>query len=250
MFHESSRHRVMRPFTVLPSAVRALVPVREIVDGKLAELGPAARIERHEVLTTDEGEPAVVVFLRSAEVETSVGIVFGDDSCHVISEVRSGPRETWASAARTRLLQLSLGLSPTRPRRYYYRSPAQGWQAFAEGLETTWIADDGTGKIVAYPAQLETGAQPGMLPVEDSFEVRLTTKNGFTGTLTMHEDDAGDVIEVAVLTDGRFAYTLRFEATVARLAEHRRCFEDLIESIALVPVGRAALVQTFDHWVQ
>jgi hypothetical protein len=218
------------------------------VDGKLAELGPTAREERHELLSTDEGEPAVLVFLRSAEVEVSLGIVFGDDTCLVVSDVRSGARAEWESAVRTQVLGLALGLSPNRPRRYYYRPPSGAWQAFAEGMTTTWVTDDGSAKIIAYPAQLEAGTQPGMLPVESSYEVKVRTANGLTGKATIQEDASGDVVEVAVLSDGRFAYTLRFEATSAQLAEHRLSFGEVIDSILLVPVGRIALAQPFHHW--
>ncbi len=246
----------LRPAHAVIAAARAQLPGADLA---------LSAIER---VITQEGEFAIRCALRGADACRALGMVWGDHFYTQIdgaarpadfAEVEAGVRDLTAFHA--------LGLGELRRRRYLY-TPPPGWRAYPRGLTAEWYAPGFPGDhgfISAFAArpggETLTSQLDRVLHEMSWFGFRrdasepgeaMSTDDGTAGhawTITGRYAAAPPMVfKVVVLSDHRFQYPLRLEATPAAFDRHVEAFDAMIRSIQRLPAPTRDASSPFVHW--
>lgn len=228
--------------------VRSLVDIaRELArdDPRFAEAVPGPPVR----MATDEGELAGHTVLRAGSATRFIAAILTDEFVAALDGAAETTEEAVAveRAVRDLLREARLGLG-VRSRRPCY-APPSGWSAVPNGLTTTWYPPRfpaERARIVVYPAHpssdTATQALDGILADEAeagfvvSGPVEVVSARGDGGLLGVRarcggewRHDCGRIVrELAVYTDGRYAYPSWFEAAAGTRGERLRAVYDRV----------------------
>ncbi len=232
----------------------------------LRDAAPTDRV----LVTTREGEYGALVTIAAPgepAITHTLGVIYGDDFHTRIDARAHGPahRAAVAQVARRIVLELPLGLGALRHRRFRHAQPV-GWVPRAHGLVTRWSpVEDPAATITVFPARprdepaavrrldalLRDDPFDGVV-VERALPARELQAEGLGGSLRGVVGAAPGGPRRAILTarleDARFAYLLRLETSLARLAGDEAVFLALVRSCVRLPTPVTGAVAALAHW--
>lgn len=226
-----------------------------------------------ERFTTYEGEYAalctVVGQRGTRRFERSIGMVWGDFHYSRIDGGTDEPTRfgRFRQAVRDLTYFHALGLGELRRRRFVY-TPPTGWQGYARGLVAHWYApgfpnDDRM--IRVFPAyagsdnaareldrQLHEMSWFGFRQETADEPIALSSQDGLSGHLWRLVGRFGGrsprFLQLAILQDNRFYYTLRWESQRDEEAQ-RQLFAEMARSVESLPRPVSSMdAETFAHW--
>jgi hypothetical protein len=253
--------RVRVRSTVRP--LQSMVDIAQAQVRAMRDSGAEVEIELLQRLITEEGEWAALARLRVSidglRFERTLGIIYGDDFYAQLDGLYlQEHRKRFRLFLRTLLQTYPLRLGSPRRRRYQF-TPPMNWQPLAHDLAVRFFPrrfPNEYGCITVLPAlpllQSERSAQSERLLHEDLLtdftaqqpeqHDRITSNSGMPGELRrrigLRPGDSRPVhIDIAILRDTRYTYSVRLETRAPNIESHRRLFLQTVRSVTPIPQG-------------
>jgi hypothetical protein len=235
-------------------------PLRRMSDIVSAQPNPPGWVETSrtgiEPLTTVEGEHAALVTLcgtlDGVPIERTIGAVFGDDFYSLAIGLARRPDQfaRFRAAVRQMVIEDTHMLGVRRRR--FRHAPPPGWHGLSAGLaHTVYLpphAPRDATSLIVYPA-LPVPPGDGSF-VEDLVDAHvaalMTTRipvaaGGLTGEWwAVTAAEAAVALDVVVLQDLRYAYTIALQSPSAQHAANLPVLQAVLASVQPVPTGSSA----------
>jgi hypothetical protein len=219
---------VIRVRPKAPLAPLAVV-TRGVIAGLRPKLRPHARLGSPRRVTTNEGEPAVLVTLFASfggmsPLERHIALIAGEWDCVRIDAACEA--ETRAAFIRQMIEELVRrhvsGRSRVRRRLFAY-APLKGWRGLRRPMATRWFPP-------RFPRDAASILVLDALPLGDAPTRRMAD-------LLWGDSPVGGAGDEIRVKEGCFEYRFRLEGGPLAIAPYRRAFGQLVRSMEPIPAA-------------